>query len=68
MGIVWGGVQISHGGRPVLWEDVEIAIDSAYEDNYESGDAYVEDVTAPRAHVDARVPDTGKYLTCMLGM
>ena len=47
------------------WEDVEIAMNSAYEDNYASGDAYVEDLTAPRAHVDARVPDNGKYLACV---
>ena len=44
--------------------EIEIS-NSVYEDNYASGDAYVEDLTAPRAHVDARVPDTGKYLTCV---
>ena len=39
-------------------------MNSAYEDNHASDDAYVEDPPGPGAHADDRVPDTGKDLIC----
>ena len=51
------------------WEDVEIAMNIAFEENHASDDEYVDDdddLTRLHAvaHVEARVPDTGEILMC----
>ena len=55
-----------------LWEDVEIAMSIAFEENqcHASDNAYVDDhddLTSLHTHVEARVPDTGKIYMLMCG-
>ena len=59
-------MQIQYHMGEDQWENVEIAMNmQRVRGQLRIGRrVYVEDLTAPRAHVDARVPDTGNVNVC----